>query len=122
MIGIWDPFVWLPAAERARGGKLVVCRACGAEAVVPVDWEDAGDGWCEIALRCGACADRREVTLDYDEAAEFDSALNGGVHRISLIASELEWQRMLADIETLSVALERDLIAADDFSPGAPHS
>jgi hypothetical protein len=122
MIGIWDVFVWRPAAERARpaGDVLVVCRACGVEAVVPVDWEDEGSGWCEIALRCGACGDRRDVTLDYDKAHEFDCDLDRGMNRIALIASELEWQRMLADIETLSVALERDLIGADDFSPGPP--
>jgi hypothetical protein len=124
MTRIWDLFVWLVPAERTRpgGGALVVCPACNAEAVVPVDWEDEGDGWCEVALRCGACGGRREVMLDYDEADEYDRALERGAYRIARTASDLEWQRMLADIETLCVALERDLIAADDFSPAPPSS
>ncbi len=118
MTGIWGLFVWLAATERARpgGGSLVVCRACRAEAVVPVDWEDEGDGRCEIALRCGACLDRRDVTLDYDEADEFGRALDRGVDRIARTARELERKRRLTEIETLTVALERDLIGADDFA------
>jgi hypothetical protein len=85
--------------------------------VVPVDWEDDGDGWCEIALRCGACGDRREVKLDYHDAEEYDRALERGAYRIARTATELEWQRMLAEIDTLCIALEHELITADDFSP-----
>jgi hypothetical protein len=105
---------------RPAGASLVVCRACGVDAVVPVDWEDGGNGWCEITLRCGACGDRREVALDYDQAHGLDCDLERGMNRIAVVASELEWQRMLADIETLTIALERDLIGADDFSSGPP--
>jgi hypothetical protein len=121
MTAIWDLLAWLTAAERGheRGDALVECRACGTEAVVPVEWEDAGDEW-HISLRCGACGDRRVVTLDDEQALEFDRALDRGVHRIARTFRVLERRRILAESETLSIALERDLIGADDFAPTRP--
>lgn len=120
MAGIWDLLAWFTAAERRHDDnpdELVKCRACGAEAVVPVDWEDGGDEWY-VSLRCGSCGDRRDLTLDDDQAREFDCALDRGVHRIGRTVRRLERERMLAEIEPLSIALERDLIGADDFAPG----
>lgn len=119
MTGIWDLLAWWTAAEPRRldGGELVDCRACGAEAVVPVGWEDGGIVW-HISLRCGACGERRDVTLADDQAREFDLALDRGVSRIRRAARRLERERMLADAESLAIALEQDLIGADDFAPG----
>ena len=119
--GIWDLFAWFAAAEPRpeRGDTLVKCRICRAEAVVPIAWEDGGDNW-RIALRCGECGNRRDVTLDDAEAGEFDRALDRGIHEIARTVRVLERRRLLGEIETLSIALERDLIGADDFAPGRP--
>ena len=119
MTGIWDLFAWLCAAEPRRedGDGLVDCRACTAEAVVPVNWEDSGDEWY-VSLRCGACGARRDVTLDDEQAREFDRALDRGIYRIGRLVRSLERERMLADAESLSIALVHDLIGADDFAPG----
>jgi hypothetical protein len=118
MTGIWDLLAWFGAAELRpeQGGALVRCRACGAEAVIPVDWEDGGDEW-HISLRCGACGDRRDVTLDDGEAREFDRALDRGVRRIGREVRRRDRQRLEAETESLSIALEQDLIGADDFAP-----
>lgn len=122
MDGIWELLAWLGAAERRpeEGDRLVSCRACGAEAVVPVEWEDGDCPQDEshVSLRCGACGDRRNVTLDDEQARELDRALDRGVYRIGRMLRSLERERMLADVETLSIALEHDLIGADDFAPG----
>jgi hypothetical protein len=122
MSGIWDLLAWFAAPEpgREQGEELVNCRACGAEAVVPVEWEDEGDGW-DVSLRCGACGDRREARLADDQAREFDRALDHGVHRIGRTVRRLERERMQADVESLSIALERDLIGADDFAGRPAH-
>ena len=104
-----------------RAAGLVDCSLCGAEAVVPVDCADDGDGWW-ITLRCGNCGTRWNVTLNDDEASALDRALDRGVHQIARTVAALEQQRMQAVVDALSVALERDLIDADDFAPRSPAS
>ena len=119
MTPLWAHLVrWLagPVQEiPGWGARFVVCQLCRAEAVVPVNWEDGGDRWW-IALRCGNCGARREVTLDDGEASALDRALDRGVNQIARTVEELERRRLLAEIDALSVALERDLIGADDFA------
>jgi hypothetical protein len=118
MARIWDRLA-RPAGQAGRplagAAGLVICPICSAEAVVPVEWEDRGDEW-RIALRCGNCGTRRQVTLDDFEAHDFDRALDRGVHQIARTAVVLERRRMEAEAEALSVALERDLIDAGDFA------
>jgi hypothetical protein len=120
MKGIRDLLLaWFAGPVRERPGwaaGLVTCPVCRAEAVVPVEWADGVDEWW-IALRCGNCGARREVTLDDCQALELDRALDRGVHQIARTIAALERRRLLAEVETLSVALERDLIDADDFAP-----
>ena len=69
-----------------------------------------------ISVRCGNCGERREVTLDDDEARDYDRALDRGVYRIKRTITTLERRRMRAEAEALSIALERDLVDADDFA------
>lgn len=120
MTAIWDMFAWFAGAapRHDRGAGLVKCPDCRREAVIPVDWEDGGDEW-HIALRCGNCGARREVTLDDDEARELHRALDRGAYQIKRTVTALERKRMRAEADALSVALERDLIGADDFRPSA---
>jgi hypothetical protein len=117
MTGIRDLLAWFAgAAPRPdRGTEVVKCGNCREEAVIPVDWEDGGDEW-RISLRCGNCGARGEVTLDDDEAREYDRAINRGVRQITREATRLERRRMQAEADALAVALERDLIDADDFA------
>jgi hypothetical protein len=100
---------------RGRGGDLVRCTVCRAEAVVPIRWADDGDGW-RIAIRCGNCGGRRNVTLDDDEAGEYGSTLDRGVDQIARQLALLEHRRLQAEVESLTIALERDLIGPDDFA------
>jgi transcription elongation factor Elf1 len=100
---------------RAEAGGLVTCTTCGAEAVVPVDYADLGDAW-RVALRCGNCGARHDLTLDDDEAGEYGSALDRGVDQIAHTVAELERRRLKAEVDSLRIALERDLIGADDFA------
>ena len=63
-------------------------------------------------VRCGNCGARRDVTLNDDEARELDR----GVHQIKRTVTALERRRIRAEADALSVALERDLVGADDFA------
>jgi hypothetical protein len=122
MRGLWE-LLAAPAGPvqplRAHGSGLVTCTTCGAEAVVPVDYADLGEAW-RIALRCGNCGARRNVTLDDDEAGEYGSALDRGVDQIARTVAELERRRLQAEVDALRIALERDLIGADDRSTQTP--
>jgi hypothetical protein len=100
---------------RAPGDWLVTCAICGAEAVVPVDFADLGDAW-RVALRCGNCGARHDRRLDDEEAGEYGSALDRGVDQIARTAAKLERRRLETEVECLTIALERDLISADDFA------
>ncbi|HET9736969.1 MAG TPA: hypothetical protein VFP78_02525 [Solirubrobacteraceae bacterium] len=117
MTGIWNLLTWLvgPEPRPERGDELVKCPTCRAEAVSPVAWEHEGVEW-RTSLRCGNCGHREEVTLDDEQARELDRALDRGVHQIARTVTRLERRRMLAEAEALSVALEHDLIGADDFA------
>ena len=111
LAGLAGPVQPLPE----RGAALISCAKCGAEAVIPVAWQDGGDKWW-IAVRCGNCGDRREVTLADDEAGAFAGELDRGVEQIARAAATLEHKSMRAAVESLAIALERDLIGADDFA------
>ena len=56
------------------------------------------------------------MTLNDDEARELDAALDRGVHQIKRTVTALERRRIRAEADALSVALERDLVGADDFA------
>ena len=105
------PTLPLPTADR----RLIYCRRCGTDTANPVRWHehDAAHWW--IRLRCGVCAAVREVIATNDEAARLDRDLQVGVTKIATTAIKLDRARMRTDLATLTTALERDLIAPDDF-------
>jgi hypothetical protein len=51
----------------------------------------------------------------WTRAQRLDRALQAGITRIAATTIKLERQRMRAELATLTRALERDLIAPDDF-------
>lgn len=95
--------------------RLVHCPECGSDLVNPVEWHESDDTHWWIRLRCGDCGDKREVIVSDDEAERLDRDLQPGITKIAATAIRLERQRMRADLATLTTALERDLIAPDDF-------
>jgi hypothetical protein len=83
--------------------------------VNPVLWHESDDTHWWIRVRCGNCGCVREVIASDDEAQRLDRDLRPGMTKIAAAATKLERQRMRADLGTLTRALERDLIAPDDF-------
>jgi hypothetical protein len=99
-----------------RRTGLETCPACGRDFVNPLEWEEAGaEGWW-IMLRCGNCDAQREVIVTNQVAERFDAELNRNADVLARAAHRLDRERMLAQVESFSVALERGLIDAVDFA------
>ena len=96
--------------------NLEVCPACATDFVNPVEWTAVEDHSWWMLLRCAQCEHQREVVVDNDEAARFDEALDRRADPIARTLHRLDTDRMKTWVETLTVALQRDLIDAADFA------
>ena len=85
----------------AAPGRLVDCRRCGADFVIPVARHEDGEttvqlGWGVsmthrgIRLRSGQCGDVREVELSDTEAKRFQQDLELGVADIAAALAQIE--------------------------------
>jgi len=95
---------------------LEICPACGADYVNPVEWNAVEDHSWWMLLRCAQCEVLREVVVDNEEAARFDEALDRRADPIARTLHRLDVDRMKAWVESVTVALQRDLIDAADFA------
>ena len=95
--------------------RLVVCVGCRADFVNPVSWHELSETHWWIRLRCGECGFVREVEVTNEEAQRFDHELDRGVKQIAAAFVRLDRERMIADSDAMTAALERDLIDPDDF-------
>jgi RNase P subunit RPR2 len=93
-----------------RHTRLVVCERCYSEFVNPVSWQVQGETHWWIRLRCGECGLVREVEVTNEEAKRLESDLDRGVHEIAASLARLDREQMIADSDTLTAALDRDLI------------
>ena len=95
--------------------RLVVCVGCHADFVNPVSWHEVSETHWWIRLRCGECGFVREVEVTNEEAQRFEHELDRGVKQIAAAFVRLDRQRMIADSDAMTAALERDLIDPGDF-------
>jgi len=102
-----------PAPEAAG---LEVCPACATDFVNPLEWSAIEDHSWWMLLRCAQCEHTREVTVANSEAERFDEALDRGADPIARAVRKLDLERMAATVESLIVALQRDLIGPADFA------
>jgi hypothetical protein len=111
------------ASRHARGSTsspgtgLHVCAGCHADYVHPVEWHESGEEHWWMLLRCGACGSERDVTVADEVAKRFGEDLDRAERQIERAVRELDGERMAVEVEAFAVALERDLIGADDFAP-----
>jgi len=103
-------------APSPQPAGLEVCPACGGDFVHPVEWSAIEDHSWWMLLRCGQCEEMREVTVSNAEAERFDAALDEGADPIARAARKLDLERMARTVESLIVALQRDLIGPADFA------
>ena len=99
-----------------RPATLEFCAACGADYVNPFDWAAVEDHSWWMHLRCAQCGHEREVVVGNAEAERFDEALDSRADPIARAVRKLDLERMAATVETLIVAIQRDLIGPADFA------
>jgi hypothetical protein len=95
---------------------LELCPACATDYVNPVEWSAIEDHSWWMLLRCAQCDHTREVTVSNTEAERYDAALDSRADPIARAAHRLDLERMAATVESLIVALQRDLIGPADFA------
>ena len=96
--------------------RLVVCVGCHADFVNPASWHELSETHWWIRLRCGECGFVRDVEVTNEEAQRFERELDRGVEQIAAAFVRLDRERMIADSDAITAALERDLIDPGDFS------
>jgi transcription elongation factor Elf1 len=99
-----------------RPDRLEFCPACGADFVNPVEWTAVEDHSWWMLLRCAQCDHEREVVVGNADAERFDEALDRRADPIARTLHRLDVDRMKAWVETITVALQRDLIEPADFA------
>jgi hypothetical protein len=110
--GLLSRLAW--PAHRLQG-RLVVCVSCHADFVNPVSWHELSETHWWMRLRCGECGFVREVEVTNEEAQRFEHELDRGVKQIAAAFVRLDRERMIADSNAMTAALERDLIDPGDF-------
>jgi hypothetical protein len=106
-----------PAFEHApHAPGLEVCPACATDFVVPLEWSAIEDHSWWMHLRCAQCEHTREVTVPNHEAERYDEALDRRADPIARAVAKLDLERMAATVESLIIALQRDLIGPADFA------
>jgi hypothetical protein len=103
-------------AHVPASSALEDCPDCGTDFVNPVEWTAIEDHSWWMLLRCAQCEHSREVTVSNSEAERFDEALDSRADPIARAVRKLDLERMAATVETLIVALQRDLIGPADFA------
>jgi hypothetical protein len=114
-LGMWRRHA--KGSTSSPGTGLHVCTGCRADSVHPVEWHESDEQHWWMLLRCGACGSERDVTVADDVAKRFGEDLDAAERQIERAVAELDGERMAAEVEAFAVALERDLIGADDFAP-----
>jgi hypothetical protein len=99
-----------------RPRPVLACVACGSDRICPIEWAPAGDFHWWLLLRCGECQAWVQATVGNEQAAALDVELDRQQAAIADAAASLAAERMAADVEAFTAALELDLVDADDFA------
>ena len=89
---------------------------CHGDYVVPVWWDEAGDEYWHLLLRCGECDTYCDITVGNEVARLYELDLQRGMDEIAAAVDRTDRERMAAEMDVLIAALELDLIDAGDFA------
>lgn len=104
------------ASQANTATGLHVCPRCDSSLVQPTCWEQAEDRahW-RLWRRCPECEWRCDEVHGEAEIDAFDEELDLGTRALAEVLKAIEHENMEYVAETMSAALEADLITADDF-------
>lgn len=101
-------------SETAHG--LHICPRCDSVLVQPTCWEQAEDrGHWRLWRRCPECEWRCDAVHGEAEIDAFDEELDLGTQALAEELRGIERENMQYVADTISAALDADLITADDF-------
>ena len=104
------------SAPAPRTRPVLACPACGSDRICPIEWETAGEHHWWLLMRCGECQAWVQATVGNEQAAALDVELDRQQAEIVAALATLEAERMAADVEAFTTALELDLVYAEDFA------
>lgn len=96
---------------------LHLCPCCGSGLVQPLTWEQAGGrfSW-RVARRCPECEWLGSSVHNVKEIDAFDEQLELGSQELAGELRALEHANMSEMATSFAIALDNDLIGADDFA------
>jgi hypothetical protein len=107
----------LVKAEPARPLELCECPHCASRLVHPVQWQALPDGDISLKLRCPECLVAMEGTFAVARVRELDRELAAGRAAVRESYDSAVRRHMYQELQSFRMALQLDLIGADDFLP-----
>jgi hypothetical protein len=98
---------------------LGICPACRSEYVHPQAWKELSNGHLFLRLRCPECMAVTSGTFPPERVAEYDEMLVRGKEATMAQYNAVVRHNMEELLEQFRIALELDLITAEDFTPSA---
>jgi hypothetical protein len=99
---------------------LGICPACRSEYVHPQAWKELSNGHLFLRLRCPECMAVTSGTFPPERVAEYDEMLVRGKEATMAQYDAVVRHNMEELLEQFRMALELDLITAEDFAPSMP--
>jgi hypothetical protein len=95
--------------------ELHICRECGSDLVYPTEWEEAGQEFWRVALRCPNCEWSASGVFPQDLVDLFDERLDQGTEQVVGDLKQLMQANMSEEIDRFSAALHADALLPEDF-------
>lgn len=93
---------------------MLACPDCGSDKVA-MDAQTHGEDHWDVTIMCGDCHEMRGALLTNAQAVDLDLALAETDEAMLRALVALDMERWRDEAATFVVALQRDLIGADDF-------
>ena len=104
-----------PVKSSDPEADLTICQSCGSGYVIPTDWAERDEARWWMRLRCGECGSGREAVVSDATAQRYDQRLQHGMDELARALHQQEREQLARDAKTIAIALELDLLDADDF-------
>jgi hypothetical protein len=101
---------------RPRQLELNECPHCRSRYVQPTEWKVLPSGRVSLALRCPDCLTWMSGTFAAERVRALDRTLVDGRRELRTLYARIVRENMYRELQALRMALELDLVGADDFA------
>lgn len=92
-----------------------LCRKCGSDLVIPLEWDEYGSLHWQVSLRCPSCEHTETGVFHNDLVDVFDEILDAGTESLVRALRQAIHTHMEEDVDRFAAALQSDLILPEDF-------